>query len=57
VSALLALLLHIQDALHQVVGLAVLDAEDPEALGTVDTCHDTLQDLNVDAWFSRFVVE
>jgi hypothetical protein len=46
VSALLVLLLHIQDALQQAVGFPMLNAEEPEALETIHECHDTLQALN-----------
>jgi hypothetical protein len=42
VSTLLVLLLNIQDALQQALRFSVLDAEDPEALGTLNNCHDTL---------------
>jgi hypothetical protein len=70
VSALLVLLLHIQDALQQAVGFPVLNMQEYEALETIHECHDMLQALNASAtaslhcfwlrstaWFTRFVIE
>jgi hypothetical protein len=47
VSTLLVLLLNVEDALLQSIRVPVLVAEDPEVLGTIQECHDTLQDLSV----------
>jgi hypothetical protein len=49
VSALLVLLLHIQDALQQAVGCPVLNMQEYEALETIHECHDMLQALNASA--------
>jgi hypothetical protein len=42
VSILLVLLLNIRDALQRALRFSVLDAEDQEALGTLNNCHNTL---------------
>jgi hypothetical protein len=47
VSALLVLLLHVQDALQQALGFAGLDAEEADALGKIETCEETMVDLNL----------
>jgi hypothetical protein len=49
VSALLVLLLNVQEALQQAIGIHVLQSDEPEALGTVDSCHETLVDMNLAA--------
>ena len=47
VLALIVLLLNIQDALQQAVRLDFLNAEDPEALGTIQVCYNTLHVLHL----------
>jgi hypothetical protein len=49
VSTLLAVLLNIEEALQQAVGLHIVPPEDPESFGTIDSCHGTLQVLNLAA--------
>ena len=46
-SALIVLLLNVQDTVQQAVRLDFLNAEDPEALETVQVCHDILHDLHL----------
>jgi hypothetical protein len=54
VSTLLVLLLNVQEALQQAVGIHVLQSDEAEALGTVDSCHETLVDMNLAAAVSLY---
>ena len=47
VSALLTILLNIEEALQQAVGLHIVPPKDPESVGTINSCHGTLQALSL----------